>query len=271
MPAKTQLQQAIEKAAQDFAVEILQAIRNATLDEIASLSDAPPAPAKEAAAPEAAPVAAKKPRKKRSWPTCSVDGCGKNVYMPSGAKKMCYAHHMEAGGKPSPLVNARKKKAADAAKPAPKAAKKPAAKAPEAKVEQAAPAPEVKKPRKKRTWPTCTVKGCTKNVYMPSGANKMCYAHHIEAGGKESPLAATNKKRKAAAAKAAKAAKRKAAPPKKKAAVRKAAPPKKKTAARKAAPPKKTAAAPKKKAAPPKKKAVVRKAGQASIKDSKKK
>lgn len=258
MSGKTQLQEAVEKAAQDFAAQILKAIRNATLDEIANLNTDIAAPAKrrgrppkKAEAPVEAAAVAKKPRKKRSWPTCTADGCEKNVYMPSGAKKMCYAHHMEAGGKPSPLVKARKK--AGTAKP--KASKAPKApKAPKAKVVAAAPAeaPQAvaKKPRKKRSWPTCTVAGCTKNVYMPSGANKMCYAHHLEVGGKESPLAATNKKRKAAAAKKVT----------KKAKAKAPAKPKAKAAAK----PKAVAKA------KPKKKAVVRKAGQASMKAKKK-
>ena len=214
MPAKNPLQEAIEKAAQNFAAELLLAIRNATVDDIASLTEGAAAPAKDAA-PEAEAAPVKKPRKKRAWPTCSVDGCEKNVYMPSGAKKMCYAHHMEAGGKPSPLVGVhkKKKKAAVKAKPAKMAAPKAA---PKAVKKEAAPAVEAapeKKARKKRAWPTCTVDGCTKNVYMPSGDKKMCYAHHLEAGGKESPLVAATKKRKAAAKKA---------PARKKAVVRKA-------------------------------------------------
>lgn len=71
-------------------------------------------PPKKTPEPAVAEAPAEKPkkktRKKREWPTCSVDGCTKNVYMPSGAKKMCYVHHMEAGGKPSPLVGIKKKR-----------------------------------------------------------------------------------------------------------------------------------------------------------------
>ncbi len=88
---------------------------------------------------------------------------------------------------------------------------------------------EVKKPRKKRAWPTCTAPDCAKNVYMPSGPLKMCYQHYLEQGGKPSPLVAFAKKKKAAATKAA-PAKTKAA---KKAAPKKAAP--KKTAPKKTA------------------------------------
>lgn len=74
-------------------------------------------PKKEAAAQptEAAEVTAPKTKKKRKWQKCTVDGCDKNVYMPSGTKKMCYQHHIEAGGKESPLAIARRKKAAEKA------------------------------------------------------------------------------------------------------------------------------------------------------------
>lgn len=68
----------------------------------------------------------------------------------------------------------------------------------EAAVEvEAAPAPK-KKERKKREWPSCAVKGCAKNVYMPSGTLKMCYKHFVEAGGKESPLVRMHRKKAAA-------------------------------------------------------------------------
>jgi len=58
---------------------------------------------------ETKPAEVKKPRKKRAWAKCSVEGCDANVYMPSGAKKMCYKHHLEAGGKPTPLAKVNKK------------------------------------------------------------------------------------------------------------------------------------------------------------------
>lgn len=144
MAKKNDLQAAIEAASQRFAADILAALRGATLDEIMDVTADASSTARKAvktakAAPAAvAPVPApkkrgrppkkveetavapvpepeKKERKKRAWPKCSIDGCGKNVYMPSGARKMCYQHHIEAGGKPSPLVtktNAERKAAA---------------------------------------------------------------------------------------------------------------------------------------------------------------
>ncbi|MDP7110350.1 MAG: hypothetical protein QGH45_00230, partial [Myxococcota bacterium] len=59
--------------------------------------------------------------------SCSAPGCKKNVYMPSGALKMCYQHYQQKGGKPSPLVayaKGKKKKAAAAKAAEKKATKK---------------------------------------------------------------------------------------------------------------------------------------------------
>ena len=223
MSKNEQLQQAIEDAALRFAQEILTAIRSATLEELVELTNAAPAttPARRGRPPKvkeavSAPAVeieepAKKPRKKRIWPKCSVEGCETNVYMPSGPKKMCYQHHVEAGGAPTPLLGARKKgkaeksvKATEVDAPAPKRRGRP--------TKKAAPAPSIeatepeKKARKKRVWPKCSVDGCETNLYMPSGPKKMCYAHHMEAGGKPSPVIGARKgKTKAKARKPAKA------------------------------------------------------------------
>jgi hypothetical protein len=65
------------------------------------------------AAPEAAVVAAKAPaKKKRAWPTCSVEGCNAKMYGPSGPARHCYQHHVEAGGALSPFAG-RKMAASD--------------------------------------------------------------------------------------------------------------------------------------------------------------
>ncbi len=58
----------------------------------------------------AAETTAVKPKAKRNWPTCSVEGCGKGFYAPSGEKRLCYRHHVAGGGAPSPLVLAAQKK-----------------------------------------------------------------------------------------------------------------------------------------------------------------
>lgn len=136
-PNKTDLEAAIQDAANDFVAQILGLVRNATVDELAALTAATSALAAKKGAPKAAPKkrgrpakatdeaparkpgrppkakaeAPKKKRKKRSWPKCSVEGCDKNVYMPSGPMKMCYQHYLEHGGKPSPLVAYRKQQA----------------------------------------------------------------------------------------------------------------------------------------------------------------
>ena len=201
----------LEQIAAKFAAEIIELIRETTLDELLDvMRDGAPAkpaakvaPAKRRGRPPKVveAVVATKPvvRKKREWPTCTVDGCGANVYMPSGAKKMCYKHHLASGGKPSPLVGLKKKagakpkKAKATPKAAPKATPKAAAKT-TAKAATVKAAPE-KKAAKKRNWPTCTVDGCVKKMYAPSGNLKMCYAHYVEAGGKESPLVLARKKK----------------------------------------------------------------------------
>ncbi len=230
-------QEALEQISRRFATEIVELIRTTTVQELTTLAvpsgarppvevpekpakrrgrppkkavATPPATAVESVAVEAAPPV-EKAKKKRNWPKCSVEGCGKNFYGPSGKKRLCYSHHIEAGGKQSPLLAAREKKAAAAAKEAPKPTTAPkAAKKP--KATKATEAPDAM-PKKKRAWPTCSVDGCDKNVYMPSGARKMCYAHNVEHGGKPTPLAKVNKTRKktnkaAAATKAPKAAKK---------------------------------------------------------------
>ena len=60
-----------------------------------------------------APEPPQKPRKRRSWPTCSATGCSGKMYGPSGKARLCYQHHLEAGGKPSPFA----RKQADVGEP----------------------------------------------------------------------------------------------------------------------------------------------------------
>jgi hypothetical protein len=225
---------ALQEIARRFAMEIVALIRTTTVQELTTLAlpmeaapapvaapEKPATPAKRRGRPPKAktvatppvesvvavePVAAEpappaeKTKKKRNWPICSVEGCGKNFYAPSAKKRLCYAHHIEAGGKESPLLAARRKKAPATKKAAPTPAAPPKpAKTRTAKVAKPTEAPAAE-PKPKRAWPTCTVEGCGKNVYMPSGARKMCYQHNIEHGGKPTPLSKVNKARKKAAA-----------------------------------------------------------------------
>ena len=261
--ADNEFQKSLEQLAQQFAMSVVEAVRKTSINELAGLDmgartarkkpgrpkkaetaptqpEAPAKPAKRRGRPPKAkatvnvmstpPVEAtaqpvEEPKKKRNWPKCSVKGCGKNFYGPSGKARLCYGHHLDAGGKRSPLLAARQKKAAAAATEAPKASKVATAakklktakpKAARATAARATAAPDAK-PKKKRAWPTCSVDGCDKNVYMPSGARKMCYPHNLADGGKPSPLAKVNKARKKAgkpkadAPKAVKAAALKAA------------------------------------------------------------
>jgi hypothetical protein len=217
VPDAPRLQTLIEEAALRFATEIVDTLRAATVNDIVDMTGGKVAQPKRRGRPpkakvaeaspvadavEAAPVVAseapveptKPVKKKRNWPKCSVEGCDANFYAPSGSPRLCYAHHMEAGGEASPLVKAQQKKAA--AKPA--VAKQPAkAKAPSVEAEPA-PEPAAAEPapeKKKRAWPQCSAEGCTKNMYGPSGQAKLCYQHHREAGGAASVLLGVKKKK----------------------------------------------------------------------------
>ena len=53
------------------------------------------------------PEPAGKRKKRRSWPTCSVEGCTAKMYGPSGPARLCYQHHLQAGGEPSPFARKR--------------------------------------------------------------------------------------------------------------------------------------------------------------------
>ncbi len=169
-------QKALEEISNRFAMEVVQLIRTTTLDELTSLARVPEPAAPQPEAPEkpvkrrgrppkkaavSAPdetaeprsagavetteaiettvsteVPEPKPKKKRVWPKCSVDGCDKNVYMPSGARKMCYQHNLAHGGKPTPLAKVNKARQ--------KASKGTAA---QSKAPATAAPPEAKKPR----------------------------------------------------------------------------------------------------------------------------
>jgi hypothetical protein len=144
-----------------------------------------------------------KPAKaKRAWPKCSIEGCEKGIYGPSKEARLCYRHHREAGGAPSPFSKeGRAARAAKAGEPAADAT--PAstvalrldllagASSDHAREETSAgpvaPTTEPVAPAKK-TWPTCSTPGCEAKVFMPSGPARLCYRHHIEAGGKPSSI-----------------------------------------------------------------------------------
>jgi len=158
----TRFEDALQRITHDFAMQVVELIRTTTLDELTVLAQpqesgaevdtaaAPRKPARRRGRPPKAkaatspPVKAtkatgpgpgagappvEKPKKRRAWPTCSVEGCGKKMYPGSGKKRLCYGHHLDAGGKQSPLLDARKGKAPAAAAgdvpTAPKATNKP--------------------------------------------------------------------------------------------------------------------------------------------------
>jgi hypothetical protein len=43
-------------------------------------------------------LAARATGRKRAWPVCSVAGCGKKFFGPSGSSRLCYEHYVASGG-----------------------------------------------------------------------------------------------------------------------------------------------------------------------------
>ena len=149
---------ALQQITHRFAMEVVELIRTTTVQELTTLTsssrpvegpaapatgrksppkartqaqvaEVPAKPSKHPGSPSkkataAAPVGKSKKRKNK-WPSCSVTGCTKKMYPGSGKNRLCYGHHLDAGGKQSPLLATRKKKAAPAAAEAPKAEQKP--------------------------------------------------------------------------------------------------------------------------------------------------
>jgi len=129
------LEEAIGEATDRFIDEVTDLLRQAKLNDLMALGREVPAPAVQAEeprdeepAPEPLAAASNEtrkttsedpatprkntptaPRKTRTWPTCSTPGCTGKMYGPSGSKRLCYRHHLEVGGKPSPLTRKRSK------------------------------------------------------------------------------------------------------------------------------------------------------------------
>lgn len=72
----TTLKDRIEKAAQDFAATVLDAVRNTPLQELSTSEGKP----KRGRAAAKAPAKVKKTRKKIKWPKCKRKGCTKNAW-----------------------------------------------------------------------------------------------------------------------------------------------------------------------------------------------
>ena len=60
----------------------------------------------------------------------------------------------------------------------------------------------------KRAWPTCSVSGCGKKFFGPSGSSRLCYEHYVKAGGQHPARAAAAPSRGAKAARSAKGPRR---------------------------------------------------------------
>ena len=148
MPQRN-LTTALDKATDLFVAEIIDLIRGATINDLieaVAVEETPKPPAHEQSrgtagtpstapgqepvqepaqpasvptddsTPSPAPEPPQKATRKRSWPTCSIQGCTSKMYPASGAMRLCYQHHLEAGGKPSPF--SRRKVAAEGAQEA---------------------------------------------------------------------------------------------------------------------------------------------------------
>ncbi len=103
--ARTNFEQEIQDAVQDFALRIVEAVKGATLQELTFVNDAAPFPAFRKNKPgpkpritrdDEAPVPKKK-RVVRNYPKCAYPDCEKNRFV--RGKGFCGAHwrQFEAG------------------------------------------------------------------------------------------------------------------------------------------------------------------------------
>jgi len=159
---------ALQEIAHRFAMEVVELIRTTTVHELAALARSPGATPFPAQAPA-------KPAKRRGTPP----------------KVGTEAAAVDVPGKP-----ARRR----GRPPKAKATKSSSAAA--VKAVAVEPRPPAAKPKKKRNWPMCSVPACGKKMYPGSGKNRLCYGHHLDAGGKQSPLTWVNQSRETAVASA---------------------------------------------------------------------
>ena len=100
-----------------FADELIELFRGVELEQLIALravanEEEPTVPTQPSTGSEILPArrsGARMGRRKRSWPLCSTEGCSAKMYPPSGSSRLCYQHHLGAGGPPSPLVRASRK------------------------------------------------------------------------------------------------------------------------------------------------------------------
>lgn len=165
---------ALQKITYDFAMQVVQLIRTTTVEELVSLAQPaqPEVAQPEAQIKEPQPPTPEKPVKRRGRPPKA-----KTDARPTAAP----AQPAKRRGRPP------KKAVASTPVEAPKVVES-------AVVE---PAPPARKAKKKRAWPICSIDGCGKNFYGPSGKKRLCYGHHLDAGGKQSPLVAAREKKPA--------------------------------------------------------------------------
>lgn len=94
---KTNLEKSISEAANAFALEIIEAVKNSTLQELIVLQGADEASRNFRKPPKAASGAkAVATRKRRNYPKCAFPGCEKNIF--TRGKGFCGEHfkqHMD--------------------------------------------------------------------------------------------------------------------------------------------------------------------------------
>lgn len=92
--AKTNLEKSISEAANSFALEIIEAVKNATLQELIAMQGSEvPRKTRSATKRAAASKSTAAPKKKRNYPKCAFPSCEKNKF--ARGKGFCGEHWKE--------------------------------------------------------------------------------------------------------------------------------------------------------------------------------
>ena len=81
---KTSLEQTVAEAARKFALQMVEVIKSATVQELVELSDLAPTAPRRGRKLAAAPTEQKKTRKRRNYPKCAFPGCENNRFVRGG-------------------------------------------------------------------------------------------------------------------------------------------------------------------------------------------
>lgn len=95
---KTSLETAIEKAAAEFALTVVEAVKRSSLEELMALQESSAAPVKKPRKkPGRKPKSSAAKKAKVKWPICKKRGCTKNAW--ARGKGYCGEHYREMGGR----------------------------------------------------------------------------------------------------------------------------------------------------------------------------